>query len=145
MKPRSAPIKKRVSLAALVVLAVLLVLPGLAIRRLAEVLGMASVIGYFLLISALAFWFYGDDKRRAVTGEQRTPESILHFAEVLGGWPGAFLAQRVFRHKILKVRYQMVFWMIVAAHEAAFFDFVCGWQYSRNVWSWLFDSQSGRP
>ena len=35
---------------------------------------------------------------------------------LLGGWPGAFLAQRYFRHKTQKVSFQIVSWLIVALH-----------------------------
>jgi hypothetical protein len=40
----------------------------------------------------------------------RTPEKVLHASELLGGWPGALLAQQLFRHKTRKVSYQLVFW-----------------------------------
>jgi uncharacterized membrane protein YsdA (DUF1294 family) len=55
----------------------------------------------------------------------------LHLAEFLGGWPAAFLAQRAFRHKISKSRYQLAFWMIVVFHEAASVDFLSEWRYSQ--------------
>jgi hypothetical protein len=32
----------------------------------------------------------------------------------MGGWPGAFVAQRRLRHKCVKRKYQIVFWLIVA-------------------------------
>jgi uncharacterized membrane protein YsdA (DUF1294 family) len=62
----------------------------------------------------------GIDKRRAARGEWRISEAALHSAELLGGWPGALLAQRVFRHKRQKTGYMLVFWAIVALHG-------CGW------------------
>ena len=34
----------------------------------------------------------------------------------LGGWPGAFLAQRQFRHKTQKVSFRIVFWITVILH-----------------------------
>jgi len=42
----------------------------------------------------------------------------LHLLELLGGWPGAFLAQRRLRHKCSKRRYQFVFWLIVLAYQS---------------------------
>ncbi len=59
------------------------------------------------------------DKRAARLGRPRTPENVLHALELLGGWPGAFVAQRVLRHKTAKTAYQIVFWLIVAAHATA--------------------------
>ena len=81
---------------------------------------MRSVIAYYILMSALAFVMYWLDKRRAARGAWRVSERTLHTIELLGGWPGAWIAQRVFRHKWQKTQYLVVFWMIVAAH-------VLGW------------------
>jgi len=77
---------------------------------------MRSVIAYYVLMSALAFALYGVDKRRAARGAWRISEATLHTIELLGGWPGALLGQRMFRHKWRKTSYVVVFWTIVAAH-----------------------------
>lgn len=74
------------------------------------------VIGIYLLMSTFAFALYGADKRRAGGGAWRISEATLHAIELLGGWPGALAAQRVFRHKWRKTSYMAVFWTIVAAH-----------------------------
>lgn len=42
----------------------------------------------------------------------------MHLYEVLGGWPGGLLAQRLIRHKNRKLSYQLVFWLIVLLHAA---------------------------
>lgn len=42
----------------------------------------------------------------AERGRWRTPENTLHVAELLGGWPGALVAQQLFRHKTRKISYQ---------------------------------------
>ena len=60
---------------------------------------MRSVIAYYVLMSTLAFALYGVDKRRAARGAWRISEATLHTIELLGGWPGALLGQRMFRHK----------------------------------------------
>ena len=67
-------------------------------------------------MSLVTIWAYSRDKRAAQSGAWRTREVRLHLLELLGGWPGAFLAQRFFRHKSRKMSYQIVFWLIVAAH-----------------------------
>jgi uncharacterized membrane protein YsdA (DUF1294 family) len=74
------------------------------------------VIGIYLLMSACAFAMYASDKRRAASGARRISEVTLHAIELIGGWPGALAAQRVFRHKRRKTSYMAVFWTIVAAH-----------------------------
>ncbi|MCF7532810.1 DUF1294 domain-containing protein [Pseudomonas petrae] len=74
------------------------------------------------LMSVVAFALYGYDKKQARHSGQRTPERLLHAAELLGGWPGALLAQQVFRHKTRKFSYQWVFWLIVLLHELFWMD-----------------------
>jgi uncharacterized membrane protein YsdA (DUF1294 family) len=69
-------------------------------------------------VSLLTFALYWDDKRRATRGAWRTSEAMLHFFELMGGWPGALIAQQRFRHKNRKVSFQVVFWAIVLAHQA---------------------------
>lgn len=76
----------------------------------------------YLLFSALAFGLYAHDKRQARSDGQRIPEKVLHGAELLGGWPGALLAQQAFRHKTRKLSYQLVFWAIVLLHELVWAD-----------------------
>ena len=73
------------------------------------------LIGYALM-SVVAFGLYWTDKRRAVRGEWRVSEATLHAVALFGGWPGAWVAQRVLRHKWRKTRFAVVFWTIVAVH-----------------------------
>jgi len=74
------------------------------------------------VLSAIAFGLYGHDKSQARKQGPRTPEKLLHATELLGGWPGALVAQQVFRHKTRKVSYQTVFWLIVLAHQLFWID-----------------------
>ncbi|QIA03349.1 DUF1294 domain-containing protein [Pseudomonas fluorescens] len=74
------------------------------------------------LVSVLAFLLYWADKRKARADAWRTPENILHAVELAGGWPGALIAQQVFRHKTRKVSFQVLFWMIVALHQVFWID-----------------------
>ncbi|MDU8498905.1 DUF1294 domain-containing protein [Pseudomonas syringae] len=76
------------------------------------------------VMSLLAFVLYRHDKRQAGNGGQRTPENVLHATELLGGWPGALLAQQVFRHKTRKVSFQIMFWLIVLAHQVLWLDWL---------------------
>lgn len=70
------------------------------------------------LMSFLTFKLYENDKSRAQNKQWRTRENTLHLCELLGGWPGAFIAQRRLRHKSRKASYQTVFWSIVVLHLA---------------------------
>ena len=74
------------------------------------------VLVLYPLMSLAAFLMYARDKLSAIRGGWRMRETSLHLAELLGGWPGAFVAQRTMRHKTVKPSYQAVFWLIVAAH-----------------------------
>ncbi|AZV27058.1 hypothetical protein CT157_13910 [Pseudomonas syringae] len=74
------------------------------------------------LVSVLAFFLYWADKRKARADAWRTPENILHAVELAGGWPGALIAQQVFRHKTRKVSFQVLFWMIVVLHQVFWID-----------------------
>lgn len=76
------------------------------------------VAGFYALMSAVSFFMYGLDKSAARRGAWRTAEATLHLAEVAGGWPGALVAQRVFRHKTKKQPFQFIFWCAVVANCA---------------------------
>ena len=67
-------------------------------------------------MSLLALIFYVSDKAAAQRNRWRTPESTLHMIALLGGWPGALLAQGLFHHKTSKRSFQRVFWVTVAAN-----------------------------
>lgn len=89
---------------------------GLAFQRGWVPLGLPAV---YAMASLLTFIAYGIDKQAAGKDRRRIPENRLHLFEVLGGWPGALLAQQVFRHKTRKVSYQVVFWLAVVANVGA--------------------------
>lgn len=63
---------------------------------------------------------YAWDKSAAKNDRWRTKESTLHLYAVLGGWPGAVLGQRFWRHKTQKVSFRRVFWLTVLANLAVF-------------------------
>jgi uncharacterized membrane protein YsdA (DUF1294 family)/cold shock CspA family protein len=70
------------------------------------------------LVSVLAFYLYWRDKFAAQRHAWRTPEAVLHAASLAGGWPGAWLAQRLLRHKSAKESFRQVYWGTVAMHWA---------------------------
>ena len=73
----------------------------------------------YLVLSGLAYLLYAADKRAAVAGAWRTPESTLLLVSLLGGWPGAVVAQQVLRHKNRKTSFQVAFWVAALANVAA--------------------------
>ena len=82
---------------------------------------MNAIVIYLSLVSVtsfVCFAAYGLDKRRAANGSRRMPEQTLHMLALLGGWPGALLGQRQFRHKTKKLPFLIVFWCVVVLHVA---------------------------
>jgi uncharacterized membrane protein YsdA (DUF1294 family)/cold shock CspA family protein len=68
------------------------------------------------LLNTLIFWMYWRDKHAARTGAWRTREDHLHLLSLLGGWPAAWLAQRLLRHKSRKPSFQATYWSTVTVH-----------------------------
>lgn len=83
-------------------------------------------ISYALAINIATFFLYYHDKAQSRISGWRVTEQRLHLCELLGGWPAAFIAQRLFRHKIRKTRYQMEYWAIVLSYEAVLVDRLTG-------------------
>ena len=73
-----------------------------------------------LILSAVCFLAYAADKFAARSGGWRTRESTLLLLGLLGGWPGALLAQQWLRHKSVKPSFRNAFWLTVVVHTVAF-------------------------
>ncbi|WP_342352801.1 DUF1294 domain-containing protein [Psychrosphaera saromensis] len=56
---------------------------------------------------------YAIDKSAAKKGRWRTKESTLHLLSLAGGWPGAYFAQNILRHKLRKKPFKVVYWITV--------------------------------
>ena len=69
-----------------------------------------------LLVSLVTFLAYGLDKRRARRGGRRIPERTLQGLAAAGGWPGALLGRRLFRHKTRKRAFTLGLWAIAVGH-----------------------------
>jgi uncharacterized membrane protein YsdA (DUF1294 family)/cold shock CspA family protein len=61
-------------------------------------------------LSILTYIAYALDKSAAQQGKWRTQESTLHLFSIVGGWPGALIAQQNLRHKTKKESFRSVFW-----------------------------------
>src|SRR3546814_8379677 len=93
--------------------ALVAVMVGTAVGILPIVVAIAYVGLSFL--SYLMYWL---DKEAAQGGARRIPESTLHLVDLLGGWPGALIAQQQFRHKTVKASFQFAFWCSALANIA---------------------------
>lgn len=82
-------------------------------------LPLAVGLGY-LGASLLCFALYALDKSAARRGARRTPERMLLVLGLLGGWPGAVLAQQWLRHKTAKLSFRAAFWCTVLLNLAGF-------------------------
>ena len=82
-----------------------------------------QVLLVYLAASALTFFIYAWDKSAARAGTWRTKESSLHGLSLLGGWPGALIAQQVLRHKSKKEEFRFVFWLTVVINVCVFLWF----------------------
>jgi uncharacterized membrane protein YsdA (DUF1294 family)/cold shock CspA family protein len=75
------------------------------------------------ILNLMTFYVYWQDKHAAQTGRWRIKEDTLHLLGVLGGWPGAWFAHQILRHKSRKIEFQATYWATVLIHCAA----LVGW------------------
>ena len=123
------------------VLLALLILPAFAVVRHASALHWWAAFAFAL--SAITYGVYWADKRSAKEKSSRTPENTLHLLELIGGWPGAFIAQRRLRHKTSKTGFQAVFWTIVLIHQLVAADALMDWAIAKKI-SRSFQNQTVR-
>lgn len=81
-----------------------------------------AIVGLYFSASIVTFVAYAIDKSAAQNDRWRTQESTLHLFSLVGGWPGALLAQKALRHKSKKPEFQTIFWVTVIAN-----CFTLGW------------------
>lgn len=77
----------------------------------------------YLPVAVLLFAVYAYDKAAAGRGLRRVPERLLHALALANGWPDAWLAQVVLRHKTRKPRFLRVFRLTALLNVMA----VAGW------------------
>ena len=88
---------------------------------------IAAFLGYlpqkimliYLSLSVITYLIYALDKSKAKRKAWRTPESTLHLCAIVGGWPGAALAQQLLRHKSSKRDFRMVFLLTIMINVGA--------------------------
>ncbi len=74
----------------------------------------------YLVFSTVTFGAYALDKSAAKTGAWRTSESTLHLLALVGGWPGALIAQNRLRHKSRKQPFRAIFLATSVVNCSAF-------------------------
>jgi uncharacterized membrane protein YsdA (DUF1294 family)/cold shock CspA family protein len=77
-----------------------------------------ELVELYFVASIIALFMYWSDKSAARTGRWRTRESSLLLCGLIGGWPGALIAQQLFRHKSSKTKFQISFWGSVVVNCA---------------------------
>jgi uncharacterized membrane protein YsdA (DUF1294 family) len=101
---------------------VLIIVAGTLAGRLPPVIS-----GIYGGISVITYLLYWHDKTAAQRGNWRTKESTLLFLGLLGGWPGAVVAQQALRHKTRKQSFQWAFWGTVVLNSI-----VLGWLFTSS-------------
>lgn len=115
-------------------------LPGIGFLGLLALLYGLGRIAFELcalywIASVVTFVVYALDKSAARGGRWRTRESTLQGLALIGGWPGALLAQQWLRHKSSKRRFLMLFWLVVLVNVGLLLAF--HWQ--REPWLGLLE------
>jgi uncharacterized membrane protein YsdA (DUF1294 family)/cold shock CspA family protein len=80
-------------------------------------------IGVTVVLNLITLCVYAHDKYAAQHGRWRVREDTLHLLGLLGGWPGAWLAQQAMRHKSSKPAFRATYWGTVTTHFAV----LVGW------------------
>ncbi len=80
--------------------------------------GLMLVAILYSVMSLITFLWYWRDKRASMSEQRRVPELTLHMMSLLGGWPGACVAQQLFRHKTQKRSFRVVFFFTCGANLA---------------------------
>lgn len=83
---------------------------------------------YLAAINLVTLCLYGFDKRQASDGKLRVPERVLHLHALIGGTPGALVAQRLFRHKTVKGSFRAWFWGLLVLQVIL----IAVWLYARQ-------------
>jgi uncharacterized membrane protein YsdA (DUF1294 family)/cold shock CspA family protein len=72
-----------------------------------------SWLALYYVGSLITYGVYAHDKTAARNAGRRTPELTLHLMSLVGGWPGALIAQVLLRHKTRKSSFLLGYWFTV--------------------------------
>ncbi|MGH8175050.1 MAG: DUF1294 domain-containing protein [Steroidobacter sp.] len=98
-------------------------------------LAMAGRVPWFvpvayLIVSFITVFAYAFDKSAAMNRRWRTEESTLHLLSLVGGWPGAWIAQQLFRHKTRKTSFMVGFLFCTTANITVLVWFAVAGEFS---------------
>lgn len=85
------------------------------------------LLGGAAALNLLTFAVYFIDKQAARSGQWRTSENTLHGLALAGGWPGAWFAQQMLRHKSSKTEFRLAYWATVFLNCATLAAWVMRW------------------
>ncbi|MDH3348761.1 MAG: cold shock and DUF1294 domain-containing protein [Desulfobulbaceae bacterium] len=80
-----------------------------------------EIVYLYVIMSVVTFLMYVKDKNAAQWGEWRTSERTLHGLSMIGGWPGAKIAQSFLRHKSKKMSFRIIYWITVGVNCGALY------------------------
>lgn len=80
----------------------------------------AIVVLFYILISAITYAVYAFDKSAMLNNEWRVSEWLLHALSLLGGWPGALIAQSLLRFKMTEQPFRLIFWLTLLLNFSVF-------------------------
>ena len=73
-------------------------------------------IAWIIGCSIVTFFFYGFDKRRSKSSDERVPEIVLHILSLMGGFPGGWAGRAYFRHKTLHTSFLIILIISTVLH-----------------------------
>lgn len=76
----------------------------------------------YSIMSVICFFMMRIDKIRAEKGLWRISDDSLHMAQLLWGWPGTLIAQKIYFHKARKKTFQGALHFIIFIHLIAWVD-----------------------
>ncbi|MGI9345503.1 MAG: DUF1294 domain-containing protein [Gammaproteobacteria bacterium] len=93
---------------------------------------------YYAFVSLATFTSYALDKSAAREGRWRTAENTLQVMALMGGWPGALVAQNNLRHKSKKFSFRIVFWAVTLCNIAFLLWLLSpyGADVNQVLWAW---------
>lgn len=83
--------------------------------------GVAEIFAVlYVIASVMTIAIYALDKYSSIRGGWRVSEAMLLLLGLIGGWPGAIVAQQAIRHKSKKPSFRRAFWATVVINVAVF-------------------------
>jgi uncharacterized membrane protein YsdA (DUF1294 family) len=74
------------------------------------------VAGYIFVVNVFAYCLFAHDKAQAQAGGWRVSEQFLLSTALCGGWYGGLAAMKNLRHKTVKMRFKILFWLATGAN-----------------------------